>query len=355
VTTPAPPAIQCPGTLSGGTCQLPAVAALRDTVNVTFTATGTGPFTWTAPSAPANLMMVSTTGVLTGEATQPGANQPFTVTVRDAAGQSANLNCTITIPAAPQLKITAPPPPNTLPGGTVGTAYTGFQFQATGGLPPYTWESANLPPGLAFNSSGAITGTPTTAQASPDMFQVTVFDSQQPNPAFANTATLSITITSAITGVVISPKFTTIDASGSQVTLNASVNGTDPFQAGVNWTRESGSPLMSCGNLGQVTPCGTLTPVESPSFSATYLPPTSVPGAPNNTPTITATAVDDTGKSDTNPFTINMPGAAACPVGRESAMSGSFAYLMKGFDANGAVAIAGSFHADGTGKITSGV
>jgi hypothetical protein len=74
-------------------------------------------------------------------------------------------------------------------------------------------------------------------------------------------------------------------------------------------------------------------------------------------PTITATAVDDPSKSDTNPFTINPAGTpnAACATGRESAMSSSFAYLMKGFDANGAVVIAGSFHADGMGKIIGGV
>ena len=92
VTNPAPPAVQCPGTLSGSTCVLPAVLTLGSTVNVTFTATGTGPFAWTQSGAPLNLTMVQSTGVLTGEAAQPGANQPFIVTVRDAAGQTANLN-----------------------------------------------------------------------------------------------------------------------------------------------------------------------------------------------------------------------------------------------------------------------
>src|SRR5580700_3790016 len=68
VSNPAPPAITCPGTLSGTTCQLPAVAALGNTVNATFTATGTGPFSWSEVGAPTSLMMVPTTGVLTGEA-----------------------------------------------------------------------------------------------------------------------------------------------------------------------------------------------------------------------------------------------------------------------------------------------
>ncbi len=78
-------------------------------------------------------------------------------------------------------------------------------------------------------------------------------------------------------------------------------------------------------------------------------------GTGQSTPEIIATAADDASKTANFTFTINAPGAAACATGRESEMSGSFAYLMKGFDANGAVAIAGSFHADGTGKITGGV
>jgi Putative Ig domain len=351
VSNPAPPAITCPGTLSGSTCQLPAVAALGNTVNVTFTATGTGPFSWSELGAPASLMMVQTTGVLTGEATQPGPT-PFTVTVRDVAGQTANLNCTITIPAAAQkLMITAPPPPNTLPSGIVGTVYSNFQFNATGGLPPYGWfqTSGELPPGLSLSQGGVLSGTPTTAQASPYIFQVEVLDSEQP-AMNVTTSQLSITITSSIT-VSITNKFTAIEADGTAVTLDATVNS-DPFGNGVTWTLQSGTPLTDCSPT-----CGKLsTPTSgNPLLSITYTPPNTMPTGANDTPTITATAVDDTGKSDTNPFTINAPGAAACATGRESAMNGSFAYLMKGFDANGPVAIAGSFHADGTGKITGGV
>jgi len=198
--------------------------------------------------------MVQSTGILTGEATQPGANQPFTVTVRDVAGQTANANCTITIsPATQTLTIT---PPGALPDGVVGTPYgpggNGVLLTATGGLSPYNWGQApppdggTLPSGLQVTFSGndgLITGTPTMSQATPYTFEAEVEDSENP----PMTATISLSIT------------------------------------------------------------------------------------------------------------VNAAGAAACPAGRESAMSGSFAYLMKGFDANGAVAIAGSFHADGTGKITGGV
>src|SRR2546427_2513203 len=52
-----------------------------------------------------------------------------------------------------------------LPNAITQTAYTGA-LSATGGMTPYTWSitSGSLPPGLNLNSSsGAITGTPTTA------------------------------------------------------------------------------------------------------------------------------------------------------------------------------------------------
>ncbi len=45
VSNPTPPTVTCPGTLSGGTCQL-GTFALGATVNITFSATGASPFRW---------------------------------------------------------------------------------------------------------------------------------------------------------------------------------------------------------------------------------------------------------------------------------------------------------------------
>jgi hypothetical protein len=205
-------------------------------------------------------------------------------------------------------------------------------------------------------TNGLISGTPTIASATPYAFQVEVGDNENPQVTASAppNSLFNVTITSNIVVAITNP-FTAIDAGAATVTVNATVTNDASPTGGVTWMLESGSPLAVCGTL-TTAPCGTLTPIGSPSTSATYTPPATVPtGTGQSTPTIVATAADDPSKSDSFTFTINPAGAAACPVGRESAMSGSFAYLMKGFDANGAVAIAGSFHADGTGKITGGV
>jgi len=54
----------------------------------------------------------------------------------------------------------------TLPGGTVGTAYS--QTLTATGDTPITWsrESGTLPIGLTLSTSGVISGTPTTANTS---------------------------------------------------------------------------------------------------------------------------------------------------------------------------------------------
>jgi len=355
VSAPAVPVVNAPSNSTPPCVLAPATAGTS--YNAIFTATGTGPFTWFSPSAPSGLNMNQSTGVLSGIPLQVGTNLPFTVYVMDIAGQtSAGLACTITIsPAAGQLTITSP---LTLPAGVVGRQYN-VQLLATGGVPPYFWSgvSGGLPTNLNLSQPGLISGVPSQAQSTPYTFEVQVQDSEIP-PVIVTSGEFSIAVTSNIDVTFTTGKFTEIDAGAAAVTVNVSVSGDAYGQGGVTWTLQSGSPLVSCGTLGTATPCGTLTPIlteTGTSLSATYLPPASQPSGANDTPTITATAVDDPSKSAGFGFTINPVGAAACPVGRESSMNGSFAYLVKGFDANGAVVIAGSFHADGTGKITGGV
>jgi uncharacterized protein (TIGR03437 family) len=95
----------------------------------------------------------------------------------DGAGNSPqSIPVTLIVGAAPAPSITT----SSVPNGTVGVTYS-QTLSASGGTPPYsnwTVSAGSLPPGLSLNaSSGAISGTPSTAVGSPFSFSVTVRDS----------------------------------------------------------------------------------------------------------------------------------------------------------------------------------
>lgn len=146
--------------------------AVGSPYNLTFTASGSPPYTWSVISGalPAGLTL-SPSGVLSGTPTAAGAFQ-FTVQVTDKTTRAVSDAFNLTI--APQLVITTA----VLPDATVGTPYpAGQKIAATGGTPPYTFSTTgSFPAGLTLNSStGAITGTPT--QGGRDSFTAQVTDS----------------------------------------------------------------------------------------------------------------------------------------------------------------------------------
>ncbi len=141
VVTGAPPP-------SGGTSGVP--------VSVSFGGTGGVPpyKCSTSGTLPPGTTFANCT--LSGTPTAPGT-YTFVVTDTDSTGVVANKSISITI-APPGLVLTA-----TGANGQVGVAYSG-QLTATGGTPPYSYGASGLPDGLSLSSSsGAITGTPTTA------------------------------------------------------------------------------------------------------------------------------------------------------------------------------------------------
>lgn len=167
----------------------------------------------------------------------------------------------------------------------------------------------------------------------------------------ANPSKLASTVfTVPATVVAIQNKVTKL-AAGTGNYLFARFNATvqnDPTSAGVTWTlTANGTPCSPA--------CGTL---STPSlYEVNYAPPASVPAAPNNMPTITATSVYSPARSDADPFTV-FDGSAACGAGgNESLLNGQYAIMLQGWSGTivgSPILYAASFAADGTGKITGG-
>ena len=152
------PQITNPNTLPGGSTN--SFYFLQLTTNAVYDAPGAATYSWSilSGSLPAGVSLDATAGTLSGPLSV-ATTSSFTVKFIDRWGAFATKSFTITV--IPEFVFTT----TGLPVGNVGVPYPpGAAAQVTGGVPPYTYAVSGLPPGLLFNTStGAITGTPTTA------------------------------------------------------------------------------------------------------------------------------------------------------------------------------------------------
>ena len=186
----------------------------------TVTATGGNgsyAFSVSAGSLPAGLSLNAATGAITGTPTT-AATSNFTITATDGLGATGARAYSVTINAAITVN------PATLPGGTLGTAYS-QTVSATGGTGSYTFSvsAGSLPAGLSLNAAtGAITGTPTTAATS--NFTITATDGLGATGARAYSITVNAAITvnpstlpTAMLGSVFTQTVTATGGTGSYV------------------------------------------------------------------------------------------------------------------------------------------
>jgi hypothetical protein len=158
-------------------------------------------------------LIVGTTALLAGCSGSGGNSPPNPV-------QSSNLTVTTT----------------SLPGGTVGAAYSSA-VAASGGTTPYAYSAGSLPNGLTINSTtGMITGTPVQSSVGTASATIKVTDSSKPTPQSA-TSTLSIKISPTSLGVTTSSlPGGTAGSPYPSTTLQAS-GGVPPY----SWALSSGS------------------------------------------------------------------------------------------------------------------
>ena len=146
-------------------------------------ATGTTPLTYQWQKN-GSAISGATAATYTTPATSSADNgAQFKVAVSNSKGTATSNAATLTVTTASSVQITT----TSLPNGQVQTAYSAT-LQATGGTTPYTWSvaSGSLPAGLTLaGSSGAISGTPTTAGTSSFTIQVADSASNKASAGFS--------------------------------------------------------------------------------------------------------------------------------------------------------------------------
>ncbi len=133
-----------------------------------------------------------------------------------------------------------------LPVGKVGVAYSAT-LEATGGVPPYQWKAVALPPGLALDAGGVLSGIPEAAGET--TFDATVADSAG---AF-DTATWTVVVTDGSLAIVTSsPLPKAIEGEPYSVSFAASGGETPYFWGLVGGAPPPGLSLSAAGVLSGV-------------------------------------------------------------------------------------------------------
>ncbi len=165
--------------------------AVGNSYSATLTASGgLGTFTFTATGLPPGLTL-STAGGLSGTPTTAGTFS-IVVTATDAGGSTASGTFRVTIAA--QLVVT----PSTIPSVVLGNAISSVQLTATGGTPPYQWQSASLPPGVSLALNGTLSGTPSAVGT----FPFTVFAVDSNGTLASGTESLTVTLPTSLAATI---------------------------------------------------------------------------------------------------------------------------------------------------------
>ena len=206
---------------------------------------------------------------------QRRATSNFTVQVTDSTPptpQTATKPLQLIIGAAPPTLTIITPAGNSLPSGSVGSAYN-TSLDAAGGTGAQSWSirSGTLPNGLSLNpSTGAITGTPQVGSNGTTSLTVRVQDSGTPQQSAKKL--LSITI-----GLPAPPNITTTSLPAG--TFNVAYNQTISVTGGIGtlvWGVTSGA-LPPGLNLNPSNGDISGTPTTSGSFQFTVRVTDSIP------------------------------------------------------------------------------
>jgi len=231
---------------------------------------------------------------------------------------------------------------------TVGVPGLTYYLQATGGAAPYTWSitSGTLPAGLLMgaptSSQTVIYGSPTTPGCSNITLQAT--------DAAGASVTAQYYIVVLPPGLIIQQPPLAVPEVGVAYppTALAAANGIGPYV----WNLNANDPLPPGLSLGA-------SPENSAAAIISGTPTADGIGqgfSPNVLVYDSETPYPATAQPNIAITQVVQPDTT-CHTGAESGLStsGPYAFLLRGFDANGPVVIGGNFTVDGAGSITGGV
>ncbi len=277
--------------------------------------------TWSLGSSVGSLSSQTTTSVTYVAPSAVSSSTTATITATSVANTGVTTSLTITINAVFQFESAS------LPVATQDVPYSAT-VTTTGATGPFTWVvlSGNLPPGLTLSNSNtasvAITGTPSTVGSS----SVTIQATDGAGTPISHTFTINVNPPPSLT--ISTPATLTPATVGQPYTYTLQAEfGTPPY----TWT------LVS-GNL----------PPGSPAFSVSSSG--VISGTPNTPGTSTFTVqVKDSATPNAAVVTKQLT-LAVNQVTVNLELTGSYAFLVSGFDLGGKrFAAAGSFSASGCG------
>jgi hypothetical protein len=268
-----------------------AISALTPSATDTSAATS---IAWSATGLPTGLSLNTATGTITGTPTTAGA-YPVSITATDNLGFAGSASFTWTITGA--VAVTNPGAQSSVSGSAITTLDLVATDTSAGAS--FTWAETGLPTGLSLSTTGAITGTPTTAGA----YAVTVTATD--NGAFSGSASFTWTVSTtpgAHTVSVTNPGAKT-SAAGSAITA-----------LGIVATDSSPTATLSYAatNLpaGLAIDAGTGSITGTPTSAGTYA--------------VTVTVTDNAAFAGSASFTWTVTGAVAVTnPGSQSSPSGS--------------------------------
>jgi hypothetical protein len=289
--------LSCGGTTGTPTASCVTVNAVQGVAITPVTLVGKGGtgsgYTFTATGLPAGLTM-SGTGTISGTPTVSGTFS-YTVTIKDSAGNTGTLSCSLTVNTAPTATCVTI-------SAIQGVAIPSVTMTGSGGMgAPYTFSATGLPAGLSMSSSGTISGTSTVSGTF--SYTVTVKDSA------GNTGTVNCSVTVA---APVSATCATVTAVKGTSITPATMTGSGGMGAPYTFTATglpSGLTMSSGGTIsGTPTVSGTF------SYTVTVTDKSGNSGTVNCSVTVAAAPV---------PLALSCPSSATGTVG--SAYSASVA------------------------------